>query len=324
MNTAIISGYGGLDKINYITTKQVVPKSDELLIEVKSFGLNPKDILVRKGKFKRFSGKKFPQKIGFEFAGIVITATKSKLIKPGDKVIGLFNGFKGQCSSQYICVKEKLIWKMPSQLSFEDASGVSLVGLTSLQAIRDLGKAKSDSTICINGASGGVGTTAIQIAKIFSRKVTAIASYRNIENCLSLGANEVIDYTKSNILKEKKSFDIFFDVFGNYSFRQVKHLLNPKGIYITTVPSKDIFIQTVKNLFRFKKAKLIIVKSKQKDLHWLVSQINDKHVKPVVDKIFSFDQIKQAQKYLETKRAKGKVIISLNDKIESDFTDDTD
>jgi NADPH:quinone reductase-like Zn-dependent oxidoreductase len=315
MKIAIISGYGGLDKIKYQTSEKPKPKKGELTIKVEAFGLNPKDILIRKGKFKNLSGNHFPQYIGFEFSGIIIQADLDSKYKPGDKVFGLFNGWNGKCSAEYITISEKLITKLPDNIGFSQASGVSLAGLTALQSLRDKGKIISNMSVCINGASGGVGTLAIQIAKSFGAKIVAITSFRNKDFCLSLGADEVIDYTKNEIANSKLKFDLFFDVFGNYTFNKIRHCLNKNGIYITTVPSKNIIIQQFYNFFRTKKAKLIIVKSKQKDLEWLASKINHQQIHPIVDKTFPFKEIVQAQAYIETKRAKGKVIITINNQI---------
>ena len=311
MQVAVIKSYGGLNKIEYVTLKQPVPDKNELLIEVKAFGLNPKDILVRKGKFKSFSGKKFPQHIGFEFAGIVIKVPASSRFKTGDKVFGMYNGWQGRCSSEYICIVENLIWSIPLGISIEQASGTSLTGMTALQALRDIGKIKPNYQLCINGASGGVGTQAIQIGRLFSAKITAITSYRNKGLCQSLGADNIVDYTKENILESKQKFDIFFDVYGNYNFNKIKGCLTKSGIYITTVPTSNIFKQKIFNLFRYKKAQLVIVKSKQKDLQWLASQIENNKLTTIIDKVYSFDEIKQGQQYIETKRAKGKVIITI-------------
>ena len=312
MKTAVITGYGGLEKIEFIESKKPHPENNELLIMVESFALNPKDILIRKGKFKRVSGNNFPKKIGFEFAGTVVDSAAKSQLKPGDRVFGLFNGWQGQCSTKYICIEDKHVWKIPEKTTFEQASGIALAGLTALQALRDLGKISPMSKVCINGASGGVGSLAVQIAKQFKSNVTTISSQRNLKFCYSLGADDCIAYDKPNLLGLDNKYDIFFDVFGNYSYKKIKYMLSKNGRYITTVPSKDIFKQQVLNMFRNKKAKLVIVKSNKNDLNWLAKTISNNKIFPVIDKIYPFSEIKAAQSYLETKRARGKVIITLS------------
>ena len=126
-----------------------------------------------------------------------------------------------------------------------------------------------------------------------------------------IGADITIDYEKTNITKSDKKYAIFFDVFGNYSYKKCANILNTQGIYITTVPKQEIFIEQLRNIFRRKKAKLIVVKSKKEDIRWLHDNIENNKIRPIIDKIFGLNDIGLAQKYIETKRAKGKVIISL-------------
>ena len=283
----------------------------EVLIKVVAAGVNPKDILIRKGKFKRLDGGNFPKQLGFDVAGVVEQSSPGSAFKVGESVFGMRNGWQGQTCAEYVILAEHELYGLPKPLSFEAAAGVPLAGQTALQAIRDKGKLKPKQTICINGASGGVGTFAIQIAKALGGEVTAISSHRNIALCSSLGADHVHDYTQKKITDSKRRFDVFFDVFGNYSYRKISKLLTPKGIYVTTVPSSTIIKEQLWNLFRGKKAKLVVVKSKSTDLAWLAEKLTSQEIKPVVDTVFSLADIQQAHTYIETKRAKGKVIISI-------------
>ena len=182
MKAAIIKNFGDIDSIRIEEIDTPTLANNELLIKVEAAGLNPKDVLIRKGKFKRLTGSKFPQQIGFDFAGIVLNPNNSKFIK-GDRVFGMLNGWKGRCCAELLNIKETELFKMPQNVSFEAASGIPLAGQTALQAIRDKAKLKPNQSICINGASGGVGTLAIQIAKIMGGNVTTISSQRNIDLC---------------------------------------------------------------------------------------------------------------------------------------------
>ncbi len=311
MKAAMVTRYGDTDVLKIQEIEKPKLKKREVLIEVKAAALNPKDILIRKGKFKMATGNRFPKGIGYDLAGIVAESNGSYLFKKGDKLFGMINGWKGRAVAEFANVSEKELFRLPQNCSFEDAAGIPLAGQTALQAIRDLGKLKSGQLICINGASGGVGTLAIQIAKSLGGVVTAVTSFRNKDLCLSLGADGVIDYTKEDILNSTKRFDVFFDVFGNYSFPKVAHLLNKKGSYVSTVPSPKIIVQQIRNPFRSKKAKLVVVKSNIADLKWLCKKIEEGAIKPVTDKTFNLEDIQEAQKYIETKRAKGKVIIKI-------------
>ena len=311
MKQAIIEQFGDVDKIKIIESELPKISSSEVLIRVNSAGLNPKDILIRKGKFKQLAGRRFPQGIGFEFSGVIETANNSNYNK-GDKVFGMVNGWQGQCCAEYVKIKETEVYLMPENISFDESAGIPLAGQTALQAIRDLGKLGTKKSILINGASGGVGTLAIQIAKELGGKVTTISSTSNLAFCKSLGADLTLSYQETNILELGSTFDLFFDVFGNFSFQKVAPILKKKGRYITTVPKPAIIKEQFFNLFRSKKAKLVVVKSNKKDLKWLNQKISTNKIKPVVDKIYGFNEIKAAQKYIESKRAKGKVILTIH------------
>ena len=313
MKSALINSFGNIEEIIIGEIDIPLLKKDELLIEVYAAGLNPKDILIRKGKFKVLTGSRFPQQIGFEISGVVKDANNSTKYKKGDRIFGMINGWKGRCCSEYLNILENELYYMPKNISFEEASGVSLVGQTVLQALRDRANMQRGYKVCINGASGGVGTLAIQIAKDLGGEVTAITSYRNMDFCKSLGADHVVDYSKKDITKLDEKFDVFFDVFGNYSLKRISEILNKNGRYVTTIPKMGIFKEEFLNFFRRKKSKLIIVKSRSEDLKWLCDKIEKGKIKPVVDKIFPLVDIRMAQKYIESKRAKGKVIIKIKD-----------
>lgn len=310
MKKAVNEQYGGVDQIKIIETGRPKISNGEVLVKVEAAGLNPKDILVRKGKFKRFTGNKFPQGIGYDFSGI-IEDPKHSTFQKGDQVFGMVNGWQGRCCAEYVDVKAKELYLMPANISFEAAAGLPLAGQTALQAIRDQGKIRSGSQILINGASGGVGTLAIQIAKVLGGEVTTVSSSKNLDFCASFGADHTLSYETTQLLELESTYDIFFDVFGNYNFRKVAGLLKKDGIYITTVPKADIIKEQFSNLFRNKKARLVVVKSNEKDLRWFCEKIEEGKIKPVIDQVFGLGQIQAAQKYIESKRAKGKVIVKM-------------
>ncbi|MEM6380897.1 MAG: NAD(P)-dependent alcohol dehydrogenase, partial [Bacteroidota bacterium] len=284
------------------------PNINEVLVKVEAVGLNPKDILIRKGKFQRLSGKVFPQTIGFEFSGTV-EASQHPNYPISSEVFGMINGWKGRCCAEFLAIPINELAKAPTNFKHETLAGIPLAGQTALQAIRDLGQLKPEQNICINGGSGGVGTIAIQIAKALGGKVVSISSKKNTDFCLELGADQTIAYDEVDILKINQTFDVFFDVFGNYSFKKTAPLLNKGGRYITTVPKPEIIKEQALNLFRKKQAKMIVVKSKSEDIQWLARQIMEGNIRPIVDRVYPLEQMKVAQSYIETKRAKGKVII---------------
>ncbi len=312
MKTASFNEYGDSSVIEIREIQRPLPNKDEILVKVQAAALNPKDVLIRKGKFKRFSGKKFPQGIGFDFAGIIANTNQIQPFLKDQKVYGMINGWKGKCCAEYVTVPVSEVYSMPENISFAEAASLPLVNQTALQALRNLGKVTSGSKVFIHGASGGVGTAAIQIARALGATVTTTSSPTNFDLCKELGADVTLDYNEQDAFHPSQTYDVFFDVFGNRSFPICESLLTDRGIYVTTVPKATIFREQFKNYFRKKKARLVFVKSNKEDLEWLHQKVKDKSIRPVVDQTFPFDQVRQAQEYIETKRARGKVVITLD------------
>lgn len=308
MQKAIFSHYGGLDTIQFVEVEQPTLAYDEVLLKVEAVGLNPKDILVRKGKFKRLSGRKFPQGIGFECMGTIVDANGFDF-QEGRRMFGMINGWRGRCCAEYVNISKNELFTAPPDSSVEELAGISLAGQTALQSLRDIGQLQPGQRVCINGASGGVGTLAIQIAKILGGEVTTISSTKNIDYCRSFGADHTLAYDSDDIHQARQTFDLFFDVFGNYSFATTSSMLTKYGRYVTTVPKPAIFREQIFNAFRRKKARMIIVKSNAVDLHWLGKHMAEGSLRAVVDKVFPMADLAEAQAYIESKRAKGKVIV---------------
>lgn len=311
MKIAINQQFGDVDQIKIVEVDKPELASDEVLVKVKAAGLNPKDILIRKGKFKRLTGSKFPQNIGFDFAGVIEDPNNSPF-QHGEKVFGMINGWHGRCCAEYVNVNTNELYAMPSNITFEEAAGIPLASQTALQALRDSGNLSKGKTVLINGASGGVGTLSIQIAKAFGAEVTTVSSTKNRDMCASLGADQTISYQEVELTDLKEKYDLFFDAFGNYSYSKINSLLTVSGRYVTTVPKPEIFKEQVFNLFRKKKAKIVVVKSNKSDLKWIYEKIRSNRLKPVVDKVYKFADIQLAQKYIESKRARGKVILAID------------
>lgn len=311
MKQAIITGFGKTDKLGFREVATPQASSNEVLVKVVAASVNPKDTFIRKGRYKMLTGSKFPMGVGFDYSGVVEESNNAKY-KKGDHVFGMINGWKGTTFAEYVVVKKEEITLAPSNVSLENSAAVPLAAQTALQALRDLGKINPGFRICINGASGGVGMFAIQIAKAFDCEVTTLSSPANFGFCQSLGADVTFDYNNKDFFNAKNSFDVFFDVFGNRSFNEVKHLLGKQGIYISTVPSIGLLANQIKTLVSAKKARIVIVKSTNEKLSWLKQNIENGKIKPVIDRVFSFDQVKEAQQKVETKRTKGKVIVTMD------------
>ena len=311
MRAIVIDQYGGPEVLHEASVPRPVPTRGQVLVRTRFVGVNPKDVVVRKGKFQVATGKKFPIIVGHDIAGEVVEAGLGADLEEGDLVYGMINDLAGRAYAEYAAVDCQQLAKAPSSIELRVAAAVPLASQTALQALRDDARVRPGQQVLINGASGGVGVFAIQIAKILGAQVTAVCSHRNVELVSELGADRVIDYTQTELVDLDERFDAIFDVFGNYRFDKLAHLLTPRGIYVQTVPSSRIFKDVARTLVRRKRAKLVVVKSRREQLDWIRQQIDAGSMRVVVDRTFRLDQAPEAHRYMETKRARGKVVLEV-------------
>ncbi|MGB5702390.1 MAG: NAD(P)-dependent alcohol dehydrogenase [Polyangiales bacterium] len=312
MRAVVIDRYGGPEVLRITTVPRPVPSRGQVLVRTRFIGVNPKDIIVRKGKFKIATGKKFPLIVGHDIAGEVVEAGLGADLGEGDLVYGMINDFAGRAYAEYAAVDCKQLALAPSSIGLEVAAAVPLAAQTALQALRDDAQLQPGQSVLINGASGGVGVFAVQIAKILGARVTAVCSHRNAELAKELGAEEVVDYGRTELVNLDARFDVIFDVFGNYHFEKLKHLLGSRGTYVHTIPSSRIFKDVARTFVRRRNAKLVVVKSRRDDLDWLRQHIDAGRLRVVVDRSFSLADVADAHRYMETKRARGKVVLAVD------------
>ncbi|HAI76822.1 MAG TPA: zinc-binding alcohol dehydrogenase [Microscillaceae bacterium] len=312
MNAIQIHRFGSPEVLEWNSLPDEQPKPFEVAVRIQMAALNPKDALVRKGKFTLFTGKKFPQRLGHDFAGeVVATGSQVKDLSIGDKVFGMINSWKAGAYADRIVVPAQEIARMPSTMSFEQGAAIPLAALTALQALRDLGKLSPGQSVFIHGASGGVGTFAVQIAKLLGATVTATSSSANHALLRELGADEVLDYAHDDLFKDKGRYAVFFDVFGNQSLQKTAPILQKKALYISTIPSLSIVQQVFTTYFSSKKVKLVVVKSNRTDLDWLAQQFEAGKLRAIIDQVFPIEQVAEAHRALETKRTKGKILLQI-------------
>ena len=313
MKAYVYRKYGPPEEVKSIEREVPSPKKNELLIKVKAIGLNPLDYRIRRGSLSPFTNFNFPRQTASDFSGEVVeVGSEQSSFKIGDLVYGMVFQLSSGASAEYIVSKEDHLFYAPESLKLEEAASVPLAAQTSLQALRDIGQIKEGMRVLINGASGGVGTFAIGLSKIFKAHVTAVTSFRNTSFVNELGADVVIDYTKDDFTSLKEPFDIIFDCWGNKNFNIVENNLTPSGVYISTIPNSKNFLSSLKTSFTSKKGKVILVKSKKDDLAFLKKVIDSGDLKVIIEKTFFQDEIVEAYKHLEKKRTKGKVIVILN------------
>lgn len=313
MKAVTIDRYGSSDVLHYTNIEKPQIQNDQLSIEVRATSINPVDWKIRKGMLKVLTGNKFPMILGFDVAGVVAeVGEKITDFKPGDEVYAYLDNAPGGAYAEYVVVSPKVVCLKPNNMSYSEVAAVPLAGTTALQALRDKGKIGKGQKVLINGASGGVGTFAIQIAKAWETQVTAVCSSKNVELVKSLGADRIIDYTQKDFTKEQEKYDIIFDVISKRSFSECKNSLQPKGIYITLLPSPDAILQGfLTSLFPGKKAKLFVAKASGSDLAFLKDLIEAGKLRAIIDRTYPLSEIVAAHIYSESERAVGKIVITV-------------
>jgi NADPH:quinone reductase-like Zn-dependent oxidoreductase len=315
--------YGPPDVLKLEEVEKPVPKDNELLIRVRAASLNFIDAGLVRGPsvLRLMSGLRKPKFTGFgrDFAGVVEVVGKDVIeFKPGDEVFGVRWG----ALAEYVCVRKDRVALKPANITFEQAGAVGLAGLTALQGLRT-GRIHAGQKVLINGASGGVGTFAVQIAKAFDTEVTAVCSTRNMEIAQTLGADHVIDYTKEDFTKREERYDLIFDNVNNHSFSERRHLLKPGGICVLAgIGSAGLhkgqlgriagnFTAAWRSRFVDQKFESYVTKSNRADLKFLSDLVAEGKVMPVVEKTYALDQTADALRYFEERHARGKLVIKI-------------
>jgi len=305
--------FGGPDVLAVEDVVAPTPESGEVTVRVHAAGLNPKDVLVRKGKFERMSGRHFPRIPGYDLAGVVAAAPEGSGLAPRDEVYGMVQAWRGGTCAEVVCLPADQLAPKPTSLSMAEAAGAPLAALTALQALRDDLRLRAGERLLINGASGGVGSYAVQIARLLGARVVALCSARNLERMRALGAHEVIDYGTVDPLTTGP-YDLVFDVFGNRPYTQSRRVLRPGGRYCTTVPRPvAIAAEALARIRLQQRRRLVIVQSRRLDLEALTTWFEAGHLVSPIDRALPMDAAAEAMAYIETKRARGKVVLHIAD-----------
>jgi NADPH:quinone reductase-like Zn-dependent oxidoreductase len=258
--------------------------------------------------------------LGVDFAGTVETVGKNVTqFKAGDEVFGGRDG----AFAEYVCPRaDRAVTQKPANITFEQAASVNIAGITALQALRDKGKVQPGQKVLINGASGGVGTFAVQIAKSFGADVTGVCSTRNLEMVRSLGADHVIDYTKEDFAKSGLRYDVILDNVPNHSLSECRGVLSPQGKYVMIGgggpndnrwigPFGRLIQALVVSPFVSQKMGMMMAELKKSDLTILADMMQSGKVKPVIDRTYKLSELPEAIRYLEEGHARGKVVITI-------------
>ncbi|WP_346292892.1 NAD(P)-dependent alcohol dehydrogenase [Sphaerothrix gracilis] len=314
MKAIVINQYGSADALEYVDLPEPTFNANELKVKVQAASINPVDWKIRQGKLNLLSGRRFPKRLGSDLAGeVVACGDRVTLFQPGDEVYAFLNPLAGGAYAEYAIVPESLACFKPKNLTAAQAAAVPLAATTALQALRDLGNLRSDQAVLVNGASGGVGSFAVQIAKAFGATVTGVCSGRNFELMTALNCDRMIDYTHENFTQHQEKYDLIFDAVAQQTFSQCRQVLKPNGVYISTLPSPQTLIQAaITTVLPGKRCKLVLAQPKGIDLAYLQSLIETEQIRPVCDRAFPLAETAAAHRYSETERAVGKILLTVS------------
>ena len=312
MKVLAINQFGGPEQLRIQETAIPALKSGELLVRINAAGVNPVDFKIRNGSIKFITGSKFPMVPGIDFAGVVEQCPGSSNYRPGDKVFGMLS-IKGGGYAEFVAVNEKNMCHIPENLSMTEAASVPLASLTALQAFAKGGGIKPGDRVLVNGASGGVGSFAVQIARAKGAYVTAVCSTRNTEFVRSLGADSITDYNAEDFTKSGILYDKVFDAVAKSSFSRCSRILNKGGIYVSTLPNTGLIVSIALNPFRSKKAGLIFTKPSGEDLILISDYIKKRQIKTYLQQTIPLEDGAKAHELIETERVRGKIVLSIID-----------
>jgi NADPH:quinone reductase-like Zn-dependent oxidoreductase len=311
MKALTYSNYGPIENLTWTTQSSPPPGRGQMRVAVRRAALNPKDALVRKGRYAFLSGRRFPKRSGLDFTGVVLDS-RSPAFSTGDRVYGMLGEwrFLRGTLAEEVLVSEDEAAVVPGGVSDDDVAGLGLTGSTALQALRDLGRVRPGSRVWIHGASGGVGTVAIQIARLLGGTVTTTSSAANRALCEELGATSAFDY-REELGASLGELDVVFDVFGNLSRASVMPHFAGRGVLISTVPSGQRIAREVVSRISRIQERLVVVKPRRAELGTLAAWVGEGKLRVVVDSRFPPTGVHEAFRVLESKRARGKIIVEM-------------
>src|SRR5262245_20037455 len=321
MKAIAYSVYGPPEVIRCEERERPAPGDKEVLLRVRAAAVNPLDWHSLSGKpyfLRMMTGLRKPKdtRLGVDVAGVVeAVGSNVTALKPGDEVFGSCRG----AFAEFACAPESALAVKPETVTFEQAAAAPVAAFTALQGLRDAGRIQPGQKVLINGAAGGVGTFAVQIAKSFGAEVTGVCSTRNVEMVRSIGADRVCDYTREDFTRSPQRYDLILDCIGNHSLSACRRVLSPKGIYAMVGgqggpwlgPLLRIPKALVWSWFSSRKLVLVMARARKEDLAVLSELMASGKVTPVIDRRYSLSEVPEAMRYLGAGHVRGKVVIIL-------------
>jgi len=316
--------YGGPEVLKLEDVEKPTPTDNQILVRVRAASVNPLDLTIRgPWPLRPIFGMRKPKdtRLGVDYAGTVEAVGKNVTqFKPGEEVFG---GKDGALAGYVCALADRSVVLKPANMTFEQAAAVPVAAITALQGLRDKGKIQAGQKVLVNGASGGVGTFAVQIAKSFGTEVTGVCSMRNVDLVRSIGADHVIDYTKEDFTKTDQRYDLIFDLVGNHSFSERRRVLNPNGICVMAGVGgagwhDGMGMRLAGELnslawSRFTSQKFVayIAAFNKADMTILADLMQSGKITPVIDRTYKLSELPAALAYLEQGHARGKVVITV-------------
>ena len=322
MRAITYSKYGPPNVLQFTDVARPIPRNDEVLIRVRAASANPLDWHFMRGTphmVRIMTGLRKPKsgRLGVDVAGEVEAVGRSVTrFQVGNEVFGACKG----AFAEYACASELKLARKPANVTFELAAAVPVAALTALQGLRDKGRVQPGQRVLINGASGGVGTFAVQLAKTFGADVTGVCSTRNVDLVRSIGADHVVDYSKEDFTKTDQKYDVIFDAIGNHSLSECRRALTPKGALVMVGgpdnghwlgPLAGVLHMIVLSWFVGQRLIPFLAHLDKDDLHVMQEFLEAGKITPVIDRSYPLSEVSAAIRYLEAGHARGKVVITI-------------
>lgn len=320
MKAIVYRTYGSPDVLRYEEVEKPTVRDDDVLIRLRAASVNPVDWHFMRGEpyiGRAMMGLRKPRlpRLGVDLAGQVEAVGRNVTqFRPGDEVFGASRG----TLAEYVCAKEAAVVRKPANVTFEQAAAVPVAALTALQGLRDKGRVQPGQKVLINGAAGGVGTFAVQIAKWLGADVTGVCRTANVDMVRSIGADHVVDYTREDFTQSGQRYDVLFDCVGNHSLSACRRVMSPRGTYVIVggpagrwiTPIPEALKALLVSLFISQNVAMFLARPSKEDLNLLRELMETGKLTPVVDKRYGLSEAPEAMRYLETGHARGKVVVT--------------
>lgn len=311
MQAVVLRRYGDAQQFAQDALPRPRAEGDEVVIRVEAAGVNPIDWRLRKGSLRWLNPARFPLVLGFDVAGTIVEVgdKAAQRWEVGQEVYCFLDNRHGGGYAQYAKAQSQAVASKPAGLSFEEAAAVPLAAVTALQSLRDHGRLVAGKRTLINGASGGVGSFAVQIAKALGAHVTAVSSGKNEELVRELGADDFIDYTQHDFQRLAGIYDLVFDAVGKASYRRSRKVLRRDGVYVTTLPTFESILFHLTSYFHGRDCRVMLAKPSGSDLREIAQWIEDGKVKVIIDQALDMADVASAHRISEEGHVRGKLVL---------------